>query len=387
MTVDARRISRPEGTADGHSVFRFGLYALDPSKRQLRRQGTSVDLNGKALDLLVLLVEARGDWVPREAIVEGVWGEGNLVSDASINQVVLKVRRALRESARSPHFIESRRHQGYRFICPIVEEGGVAEPPPRAAARSWQPRPFLVGAVLALTAVLVAAITMRPPVVADGETSFVGSATTPAELERLGFAILNPDEGTWVGRTDGLTLRTERGDFWRKEDDPILPPKNVVVKAVRSKWYVAVTELVGLEATSDTQQAGLVVLEDDAQGNYVRLTAGYDGGCPGSVRVQKVLEIRDTHYRKSETACLPDRPERIWLQIERRGDEFSFRYKTGEEFWHWRDLGTAPDELQLGQRYVGLSAFQGITSPDRQPRDQPPVNATFTRLILEPSRP
>ena len=372
-------------------MLRFGVFELDRSTRELRRHGVLLDLNGKALDLLRVLVEARGSWVTRETIVATVWGEGNLVSDASINQVVLKIRRALRDSAKAPVFIEGRRQQGYRFIFPVAEE---EQPGPQLAkpipARSRRPRTALVAGVAAfvlVSVVLVAMATTRPFGVDETDISFATVSTAPTELSRLGLTVLNEDKGTWVDRPGGLTLRTERGDFWRKEDDPVLPPKNIVAKPVRSKWFVAATELVGFAASSPTQQAGLVVLEGDERGNYVRLTAGHNPACASSLQVQKVLEIRDTLYRKSETACLDGPIERIWLQIERRGDQFHFRYKTGEEFWDWRDLETEPDELQLGQRYVGLSAFQGITSHDRQPRDQEPVEATFTRLILSPSRP
>ena len=379
-------------------MIRFGVFELDRSTRELRRHGALLDLNGKALDLLLLLVEARGRWVTRETIVETVWGPGNLASDASINQVVLKIRRALHESARSPLFIEGRRHHGYRFIFPVADEAPVVEPRPPAdepaevpvAAPLWHRRSVAIGAgagFLLLSLSLIAAVTMQPSL---GETDIAfaaGSPTTRSQLRGLGLAVLNYDEASWVDRPGGLTLRTERGDFWRKEDDPVLPPKNIVAKPVRSKWFVAATELVGFAASSPTQQAGIVVLENDERGNYARLTAVHSRDCPSSLQVQKVLEIRDTLYRKSEVACLDGPIERIWLQIERRGDEFRFRYKTGEEFWNWRDLETEPDMLQLGQRYVGLSAFQGITSHDRQPRDQEPVEATFTRLILSPSRP
>ena len=382
-------------------MLRFGVFELDRSTRELRRHGVLLDLNGKAIDLLLVLAEARGRWVTRESIVATVWGEGNLVSDASINQVVLKIRRALRDSAKAPAFIEGRRQQGYRFIFPVAEEAvpRPAPPPaptpvplaPQAAASSRRPRTAVVAAVAAfvlVSVVLVAMATTGPFGVGETDLSFAtASSTAPPELRRLGLTVLNEDSRTWVNRPGGLTLRTERGDFWRKEDDPVLPPKNIVAKPVRSKWFVAATELVGFAAASPTQQAGIVVLEGDERGNYVRLTAGHNPACASSLQVQKVLEIRDTLYRKSETACLDGPIERIWLQIERRGDQFHFRYKTGEEFWDWRDLETEPDELQLGQRYVGLSAFQGITSHDREPRDQEPVEATFTRLILSPSRP
>jgi DNA-binding winged helix-turn-helix (wHTH) protein len=398
-------------------VLRFGVFELDRSTRELRRQGVLLDLNGKALDLLRVLLEARGSWVTRESIVATVWGEGNLVSDASINQVVLKIRRALRDSAKAPAFIEGRRQQGYRFIFPVAEEvarltrpvpaprPGVAEheservvedqPGPQLAkpdaTTSRRPRTATVAGVAAfvLTSVaLVAMVTTQPFGVDETDISFAAApSTAPQELRRLGLTVLNADKSTWVQRPGGLTLRTERGDFWRKEDDPVLPPKNIVAKPVRSKWFVAATELVGFAASSPTQQAGLVVLEGDERGNYARLTAAHSADCPSSLAVQKVLEIRDTLYRKSEVVCLDGPTDRIWLEIERRGDEFHFRYKTGEEFWDWRDLETEPDELQLGQRYVGLSAFQGITSHDRQPRDQEPVEATFTRLMLSPSRP
>ena len=68
----------------------------------------------------MLLVERRGELVTREDIVERLWGPNVFIDiDTSVNTVIRKVRRALRDSAARPRFIQTVPGRGYRFIAGI----------------------------------------------------------------------------------------------------------------------------------------------------------------------------------------------------------------------------------------------------------------------------
>src|SRR5215475_2572631 len=110
MTFSEVRALRSQGsmTATRARVFRFGDFVLDLSAYQLRRRDRSVRMEPRPMDLLVLLVERPGVLVTRDEIVERLWGRDVFIEiDASVNTVIRKVRRALRDSADEPRFVET----------------------------------------------------------------------------------------------------------------------------------------------------------------------------------------------------------------------------------------------------------------------------------------
>ena len=73
------------------------------------------------MDLLILLVERRGDLVSREEIVERLWGkESFLDAESGVNTAVRKVRQALKDSTDGTTLIQTVSGKGYRF-CGSIE--------------------------------------------------------------------------------------------------------------------------------------------------------------------------------------------------------------------------------------------------------------------------
>jgi DNA-binding winged helix-turn-helix (wHTH) protein len=143
---------------------------LDLRSYQLRRSGRVLKLERIPLEVLLLLVEQRGQLVTREQIVERVWGKGVFLdTDNSINGAIRKIRQVLKDDPEQPRFVQTVTGRGYRFIATVVEampsasqarEGPVEVP--RAAARrnrTWE----ILGALilLALLGVSVALIRSR----------------------------------------------------------------------------------------------------------------------------------------------------------------------------------------------------------------------------------
>lgn len=72
------------------------------------------------MELLLLLIERRGDLVSREAIIRKLWGDGVFLdTEHSINTAINKLRTVLRDSAKSPIYIQTVVGKGYRFIAPV----------------------------------------------------------------------------------------------------------------------------------------------------------------------------------------------------------------------------------------------------------------------------
>jgi TolB-like protein/DNA-binding winged helix-turn-helix (wHTH) protein/Flp pilus assembly protein TadD len=103
--------------ADLAPTFRFGDFELAVGAYQLRRAGRPVKLGRQPMDLLILLVERRGQLVTRGDIAARLWGPDVFVDvETGVNTAISKVRQALRDAADAPRFVETVAGKGYRFI-------------------------------------------------------------------------------------------------------------------------------------------------------------------------------------------------------------------------------------------------------------------------------
>jgi TolB-like protein/DNA-binding winged helix-turn-helix (wHTH) protein/Tfp pilus assembly protein PilF len=103
--------------------IRFGDdVELDAQAYKLRRAGRVLKLERIPLEILLLLIEQKGQIIAREQIVERVWGKGAFLdTDNSINSAIRKIRQVLKDDAEQPRFIQTITGQGYRFIAPVPE--------------------------------------------------------------------------------------------------------------------------------------------------------------------------------------------------------------------------------------------------------------------------
>lgn len=92
----------------------FGRYRLEP--RSGLMSGTrEVHLTPKALALLSFLAERPGDVIAKEELFGAVWPE-TTVGDAALVTCIQELRKALRDDARQPRYIETVHRRGYRFM-------------------------------------------------------------------------------------------------------------------------------------------------------------------------------------------------------------------------------------------------------------------------------
>jgi len=99
------------------------------------------------LEILILLLEHRGEIVSREKIVARVWGNDVFLdTDNSIRGAIRKVRQALKDDSETPQFIQTVSGRGYRFIAPIispVEEHTTEPPKPEASVVATSTQNFV----------------------------------------------------------------------------------------------------------------------------------------------------------------------------------------------------------------------------------------------------
>ena len=99
---------------------------LDRRAYELRRSGKSVKLSRIPMELLLLLVERRGELVTRDEIGERIWGKDVFVDqDNNINAAIRKLRQVLDDDPEQPKFIQTVTGRGYRFIAPVPDPPNV----------------------------------------------------------------------------------------------------------------------------------------------------------------------------------------------------------------------------------------------------------------------
>ena len=142
--------------AAGAVRVQVGAWTVEPALNQLSVAGQINRLEPKAMAVLMHLVDRVGEVVSREALLAAVW-PGVVVSDDSLTQVVIKLRKALGDDPQQPTYIQTISKKGYRLIAPVVRSaaapesvrsGGHVEPARRA--------PWLAAAAVA--AALVAGV-------------------------------------------------------------------------------------------------------------------------------------------------------------------------------------------------------------------------------------
>ena len=103
--------------------IRFGEdFDLDLRTYELRRAGRVLKLERIPMELLLLLIEGRGQLVTRDQIIERIWGKDVFLdTDNSINAAIRKIRQVLKDDPEQPRFVQTITGRGYRFIAAVVE--------------------------------------------------------------------------------------------------------------------------------------------------------------------------------------------------------------------------------------------------------------------------
>ncbi|MEA2781882.1 MAG: hypothetical protein QOK29_3426, partial [Rhodospirillaceae bacterium] len=104
------------------AIISFGRFRILPDRRELLADGRSIKLGSRAFDLLMVLIEARGELVTKDEILSRVW-PGTLVGENNLHIQMSALRKALGEDR---GFIQTQSGRGYRFVAEITK-GGVEQ--------------------------------------------------------------------------------------------------------------------------------------------------------------------------------------------------------------------------------------------------------------------
>lgn len=109
-----RRVENEISTSRSDIISAFDLY-LDVGKRELKKNGKSIDLTLYEFELLKFLMENLGKVVSRDELLDKVWGEDVFVGPRTIDTHIGNLRKKIEPDLSSPKYISSIRGIGYRF--------------------------------------------------------------------------------------------------------------------------------------------------------------------------------------------------------------------------------------------------------------------------------
>jgi DNA-binding winged helix-turn-helix (wHTH) protein/TolB-like protein len=159
---------------EGASILEFGPFRLDLLRRSLERSGQPIALSGKALEILAVLLERRGEVVDKNDLMRQVWPD-TAVEENNITVAISALRKALGETAPTARWIVTIPGRGYSFV-------GLTAPQP---LRSVAILPFSV-------------------LNQDGGNEYLGLGLADAVITRLGNTPLVVRPLASVSRFDGL---------------------------------------------------------------------------------------------------------------------------------------------------------------------------------------
>src|SRR5690349_18705767 len=100
----------------GDQTGNVGPDAVDLVEGQLRWGTQIVKITPKSLAVLRLLAARPGQVVSKEELLQVVWA-GTAVSDTALTSCIKELRRALRDDARQPRYLQTVHRRGFRFLA------------------------------------------------------------------------------------------------------------------------------------------------------------------------------------------------------------------------------------------------------------------------------
>lgn len=97
---------------------------LDRQTRQASLHGQALNLTARGFGVLEYLMLHPGEIIPRERLLDEVWGWANAVETRAVDMRVAELRKALNDDAARPQFVQTVVGQGYVFLGDVVGNGG-----------------------------------------------------------------------------------------------------------------------------------------------------------------------------------------------------------------------------------------------------------------------
>src|SRR5262245_58173595 len=126
-------------TAPNSAVFLFDDVRVEPATFRAFKAGKVIQLEPKALRLLLFLIENRDRLIEKDEILDTIW-TGTHVTENALTREIARLRKTLGDDPKAPKYIQTVHTRGYRFIGELVEANGDGTPDGAEAERAEAPR-------------------------------------------------------------------------------------------------------------------------------------------------------------------------------------------------------------------------------------------------------
>jgi predicted ATPase/DNA-binding winged helix-turn-helix (wHTH) protein len=102
-----------------NDLLSFGPFSLLTAERLLKKADESIPLGGRALDILIALVERAGEVVTHRELISTVW-PGVTVEDTNLRAQIAALRKALGDGRDGARYVSNVAGRGYCFVAPVT---------------------------------------------------------------------------------------------------------------------------------------------------------------------------------------------------------------------------------------------------------------------------
>jgi two-component system, OmpR family, response regulator RegX3 len=118
MRAVLRRAPTDQGPALPVDVLEVGDVVIDPEAHEVTIRGERVNLPLKEFELLTLLVENAGRVLPRETLIDRVWGMDYVGDTKTLDVHIKRLRSKVEDDPANPTRITTIRGLGYKYSIP-----------------------------------------------------------------------------------------------------------------------------------------------------------------------------------------------------------------------------------------------------------------------------
>jgi len=349
-------------------TYAFGDFLLDLEQKRLLRQSQSVALQPKVFNLLVFLVERRGELVSRDELMQAVWAD-TFVEETNLRFCIHALRKALGDG-----YVETVPKRGYRFIAEVSENqpaifpaqisedqiSAETESPEIAQKNPFAKRYRLVGASVfsAVCLLILAFVWQKNSVQAPRNSSGIDSLTV------LPF--------TQIGDRE-IDLQAGLADAMITNLSKIKQLKITPVGAVQKftgQDFDALT--VGRELKTDAVLEGSYLVEgEDARvtARLLRVSNGetlwtetFTAQKLSNLKLENLISLRTARLLSLKFAETEDEKSLAGTNVNAEAVQ---NYLAGRRIWQSRELKRREEMIRLFERAIELApdwslAFSGL---------------------------
>ncbi|MBV8158164.1 MAG: winged helix-turn-helix domain-containing protein [Dyella sp.] len=285
-------------------TWRIGEWIIDPGTDQISRDGSTVRVEARAMQLLLSLARRPGEVVSIDDLLGEAWPDV-IVTPDSVYQAVTSLRRLLGDDPRQPTYIATVPRQGYRLIARVEvldDDRAPGVPVPATQHEPFTPQPVeaprpsapVASRLLLLAAALVVCVTglylftrERAATVAPAAAAPVASDKSIAVLAFLDLTDTMNEEPFADGMTEelinrlskapGMKVAAPRSSFYYKD-------KQVPLADIARSLGVAYILDGSVRSSGKTMRVAARLVR--AQDGFVIWSSTYDRPLDDKLKVQ-----------------------------------------------------------------------------------------------------